>query len=787
MPRLELLACVLLSKLIKEVLLVLSGRVVISEVFCWSDSEVALCWIKGKEKFWRPWVENRVVFIRQVVDRSKWNHVAGVLNPADLPTRLSKLSSLKDECWWHGPLFLRDFEFKVDDFDVDKKLDLVDVVVESKKKVDGKKVRDKKVVDSVILSAGNEVVCENFDLSAGKSFDLSAGNEVVSKNVDLSARKSFDLSAGNEVVCENVDLNAESDVVDSVILSVVDEVEKCNEQSEYEIVNENINNIIDNTKFCSLKKLIMVTGYVLRFASNVIKRIKKKKELVIYDDMLTIEEYNGAYDLWVKSEQSILKKEKNLNKLTNSLKLFNSKDGFLRLKGRFENSSLTYDEKYPILLRGAYDSYFTKLIIWDAHHNVYHEGVESTLNFVRNKFWITKGRKSVKDTIKKCITCKRLHGKALIPPSSPDLPDFRVTDLMNSFQATGLDYAGPLFVKDNINSVSKVYILLLTCASSRAIHLELTPDMQVPAFLRGFKRFTARRGTPDLIINDNAKTFKSTYVKRYMIQRGVKQRFILPASPWWGGFYERLVRSVKSSLKKTLGKSTLSFEELQTILCEIEEVINSRPLVYVTEDDIDGALTPYHLMYGRNLSKKSNLFKGDQDVIDVTKQDCTKRVRYMSYLINSFWKRFSKTYLNELRQRDLYQISKNGNAESLVVGDIVLIKDEPRLPRLEWRIGKVEELIRGNDEKIRGAKLNVISKTGQKTVVHRPVQKLIPFEILSEQAQQTNIDEINRNTVIDRHEVDVSDSDSVRPSKRMTRKAAIAGQNLRRLRDIYEC
>ena len=128
---------------------------------------------------------------------------------------------------------------------------------------------------------------------------------------------------------------------------------------------------------------------------------------------------------------------------------------------------------------------------------------------------------------------------------------------------------------------------MLTCASSRAIHLELVPDRSVHGFLRGFKRFMARRGVPDLVISDNFKTFRSSEVKKFMLLQGVRQRFILPASPWWGGFYERLVRTVKACLKKTLGKAFVTFEELQTVLCEIEVAVNNRPLAYVREDDLD--------------------------------------------------------------------------------------------------------------------------------------------------------------------------------------------------------
>ena len=105
MPRLELLSCVLLSKLLNEVLSIVTKRICVNNICCWSDSEVALCWIKGKEKSWRPWVENRVVNIRKVVDRDRWFHVEGVHNPADIPTRVvSCEESLRK--WFDGPEIL---------------------------------------------------------------------------------------------------------------------------------------------------------------------------------------------------------------------------------------------------------------------------------------------------------------------------------------------------------------------------------------------------------------------------------------------------------------------------------------------------------------------------------------------------------------------------------------------------------------------------------------------------------------------------------------------------------
>ena len=322
----------------------------------------------------------------------------------------------------------------------------------------------------------------------------------------------------------------------------------------------------------------MTTGYVMRFINNLRKRVKKQSD-VITDDVLKVDEYETALSMWIKDELLVIKRQSNFRNLRASLNLFEDKDGSLRLKGRFANSSLKYEEQHPVLLR-CKDSHFTRLVIWDAHESTMHHGVESTLARVRARYWIVKGRKSVKDILRKCVLCKRYQGKPLRSPESPDSPEFRIDHSGFAFQATGLDFAGPLYVKNN-SGIDKVYILLLTCASSRAIHLELVKDMSVEGFLRGFKRFIARRGVPEVIINDNFKTFKSREVKRFILGQGIKQRFILPASPWWGGFYERLVRTVKSCLKKTLRRTYTTFEELQTILYDAEVAINNRPLAYL--------------------------------------------------------------------------------------------------------------------------------------------------------------------------------------------------------------
>ena len=101
------------------------------------------------------------------------------------------------------------------------------------------------------------------------------------------------------------------------------------------------------------------------------------------------------------------------------------------------------------------------------------------------------------------------------------------------------------------------------------------------AFVRSLKRFISRRGTPSLVISDNGKTFKGAELKNFITSCGIKWGHIVERSPWWGGFYERIVRSVKRSLKKVLANARLTFEELLTEMIQIEGVLNSRPLTYV--------------------------------------------------------------------------------------------------------------------------------------------------------------------------------------------------------------
>ena len=115
-------------------------------------------------------------------------------------------------------------------------------------------------------------------------------------------------------------------------------------------------------------------------------------------------------------------------------------------------------------------------------------------------------------------------------------------------------------------------------------------------------------------------------VQQYLSGLGVQWVFNLPKAPWWGGFFERLIQSTKRCLRKIIGQASFSYDELLTAVIEVEGVLNSRPLSYVSVDDLDEPLTPSHLLSGRRiLSLPDHLYcEPDEEDFDVEQEDwCT--------------------------------------------------------------------------------------------------------------------------------------------------------------------
>ena len=131
----------------------------------------------------------------------------------------------------------------------------------------------------------------------------------------------------------------------------------------------------------------------------------------------------------------------------------------------------------------------------------------------------------------------------------------------------------------------KVWVTLYTCASTRNIILDVSPNLSAEFFIRSSRRFISRRGCPDNIISDNGKNFVSKDSQNFISHSNVKWHFNLPLAPWHGGFFERLTGIVNDLLKKDLQNNKLAYEEMQIVLLEIEMIINNRPLTHLYPDN----------------------------------------------------------------------------------------------------------------------------------------------------------------------------------------------------------
>ena len=412
--------------------------------------------------------------------------------------------------------------------------------------------------------------------------------------------------------------------------------------------------------------------------------------------------------------------------------------------GGLKNAEMSEWTRLPMLLPKA-DRY-THLLIDRLHRESFHAGVSQTLALIRQRYWIPQGLSAVKSVLQRCSVCRHYEGGSYKMPNMPPLPAKRVSQ-STPFSHCGVDYFGPLFIKYKTET-KKVWVCLYTCLVTRAVHLELMSDMSTEQFLLGFRRFLARHGKPDEIISDNASQFKLASdtidkfwqqiltekdVVSYAASANIKWKYIVELAPWMGVFYERLVSLVKRSLRKAIGKLCLTYEQLLTVLKEVEAVVNARPLVYVG-DDINShiTLTPSHFL---TLNPRIGIPECDNDDTD---SDYSPHVYSTDKLLLSwkkglkhldrFWKIWRDDYLLSLRERTQTKLKEGKKKSQYIaqVGDVVLIKDD--LPRGNWRLGRITDLIKSYDNHTRAAK--VLLPTNR--VINRPLNLLYPVECPSE-------------------------------------------------------
>ena len=433
----------------------------------------------------------------------------------------------------------------------------------------------------------------------------------------------------------------------------------------------------------------------------------------------------------------------NSSNIMRSFRLFKDEDGLMRVSSRIQNDVIPWEARNPVLLPP--DSKFTRLYVEMVHRVSLHVGYRQTLTNIRQQYFIPRGRKLVRSVISKCVICLKAEGKFYPTLASPPLPDFRLCQ-MDPFTNCGVDFAGPVKVKEKGKLVSKGYIMLLTCASTRAVALELILGLTVQDMTLGFRRFCARMNTvPTLMVSDNAATFKraakeleevfaSPKMEKYLNGRRIKWQFYLQRCPWWGGFIERMVQSVKKSLRKVVGEAYLSYIEFNTILLEVESLINARPITWDYDDPNEpGPIAPSDLLYGRPFKQFPPMHEVKVD--GKLPQMCKGRLRYLEKVKTHWWDRWQNEYLKELQEVHTHRKVSN-NEKAAVVGDVVLVRNQ-NLPRGSWKLGVISEVKPGKDGLIRTAKVELVKpgKTSKlvtnykRSELNRSPTHLVPLEI----------------------------------------------------------
>ncbi|KAL4009002.1 hypothetical protein ACER0C_002854 [Sarotherodon galilaeus] len=439
----------------------------------------------------------------------------------------------------------------------------------------------------------------------------------------------------------------------------------------------------------SWTRLIRVMGWILRFkilllhrrkihfqsASDTIQSEDAQHKVDFRHGFLSLGEIEDAEMQIIKfcqrksyaEEISCLQRGESVKRSSHIYKLNPVlEDDVLRVGGRLSRAVMSEDSKHPVII--AKELHISNLILQHIHKEVGHGGRNHILSKLHKKYWIPGAGTLIRSIMSRCVTCRRFHGAAG-QQQMAELPESRVTPEKPPFSFVGVDYFGPFEVKRG-RSLVKRYGVIFTCLAIRAVHIkvqELRSD-------NGTNFVGAERE-----LRRAMEEWNQQRISDALSLKGVKWIFNPPTGSHHGGAWERLIRSVRKVLNSTLQTQHLDEEGLQTALCEVESILNSRPITLESTDPNDlEALTPNHLLLLKsNPSLPPGLFRRDNLY-------ARKRWRQVQYISDLFWKRWVKEYLPQLQQHQKW----GGIKRNFVPGDVVLIVDDSA-PRGSWIIGRV--------------------------------------------------------------------------------------------------
>jgi transposase InsO family protein len=370
-------------------------------------------------------------------------------------------------------------------------------------------------------------------------------------------------------------------------------------------------------RFSKLLRLTRVIAYCRRFIYNC-RQAKVNRETA----SLTTQDLDSALTCCIKLVQQnsyaqeiqdlTTQQEVSSKSSLKTLHPFLDQEGIMRVGGRLQQSTLPYQSIHQVILPPNH--HFTSLVVSAEHIRLLHAGPRLLIASLREKYWIPRVQSIVKTIIHQCLTCYRYKVQTSQQLMS-ELPSLRLRPA-RPFLTTGVDYAGPVSKRlgpPRSKQITKGYIAIFVCFVTKAIHIELVTSLSTEAYLAALRRFTALRGKPKTIYSDNGTNFQGAAnqlhevytmlhspsqmatIQDHLTSEGCTWRFIPPHGPHHRGLWEDAVKSMKFHLRRVLGTQIATYEELSTILSEIEACLNSRPLCALSNEPHSSTyLSPVH-------------------------------------------------------------------------------------------------------------------------------------------------------------------------------------------------
>ncbi|XP_065082970.1 uncharacterized protein LOC135705275 [Ochlerotatus camptorhynchus] len=478
--------------------------------------------------------------------------------------------------------------------------------------------------------------------------------------------------------------------------------------------NYDIENFLLN-RYSDLNRIRRILCWVNRVATNLKAKLYGTQS---FSGPLTPKEIDDAcLQLAQAAQQDTFRSEleslQRNSTLPNNSKLktlypFIDSCGTLRVGGRLQNSAQPYDIRHPVILPKLHR--YTQLLLSEIHLRNLHAGPILMIATLNQRNWIIGCQAVVRAFVDSCVQCCRMKGKTSTQLMG-SLPSVR-TMPTRPFVHTGVDYAGPILIRTSNLRAAK------------------TSKGYVAVF-----RFTSRRGLCHHIWSDNGTNFVGAdreirrylqsekfneAVGQYLGDLKVKWTFITPSAPHMGGIWEAAVKSMKKHLRAVVGNKTLTFEDLGTVLSQVEACLNSRPLCQLSSSiDSCEALTPGHFIIGQPLNL---LPQPDVSHIPENRLDRWQRIQQYTTAI---WNRWRDEYVATLQPRNKWHAVQ----QNLTSGQLVLIKNE-NTPPAAWDLARV---VNTHPDRY-GIVRTVTLRRGQMEY-QRPVHKLV-FRCASEHREK---------------------------------------------------